>query len=106
MSDRNHLYLAGPMSGVEDYNFPAFHQSAALLRALGYEVTNPAELDDGDTTKPWDEYLRRDLKLMLDCDAVAVLPGWEESRGARLETHVARAPEMPVFPLHELVPDE
>ena len=82
--------IAGPMTGIADHNFPAFNQEAARLREAGYGVINPAEnfngrLDAGD----WAFYLRHDLKLMLDCDALALLPGYERSRGARLETYVA-----------------
>lgn len=40
-----HLYISGPITGMPDLNFPAFHAAAAALRAAGYTVTNPAELD-------------------------------------------------------------
>ena len=39
------IYVAGPMTGHPQLNFPAFHTEAARLRALGYEVVNPAELN-------------------------------------------------------------
>lgn len=41
-------YLAGPMTGLPDLNFPTFHARAAELRALGHEVVNPAELAGDD----------------------------------------------------------
>lgn len=91
------LYLAGPMTGIEDFNFPAFSAAAAELRALGHEVINPAENDDGDTTREWAYYMRKDLAHVLSVDAVAVLPGWQGSRGARLEVHVARALGLPIL---------
>ena len=91
-----HLYLSGPMSGRPDNNFPAFNRYADQLRAAGYEVTNPAD-NGADPDLSWADYMRIDLTQMLDdCDGVAVLSGWEESRGASLEVHVARALEMPV----------
>jgi hypothetical protein len=84
------IYTAGPMSGLPDHNFPAFHDAAARLRAAGYEVLNPAEQEfNGDLTKPWAYYLRRDIPLLCRCDAVALLPGWSESRGAKLEYYIA-----------------
>jgi hypothetical protein len=56
------------------------------------EVVNPAELDEADSSpKEWGDYLRRDVKAMMDCDGIALLPGWEGSRGARLEAHIAHA---------------
>jgi hypothetical protein len=86
-----HLYISGPISGKPDLNFPAFHEAARLLRAAGYTVTNPAELDaqDAGKTLTWEQYMRRDIKALMDCDGVALLPGWTESRGANLETEIA-----------------
>lgn len=82
------LYLAGPMTGMPGWNFPAFHAAAAQLRAAGYEVVTTAEGCD-DTSKPWEFYMRRAIKALVDCDAIAVLPGWGESRGARIEEGLA-----------------
>lgn len=82
------LYISGPMSGLPEHNFPAFNAEAARLRALGYSVINPAEISlDGDAS--WHQYLRKDLKALCDCDALVLLPGWEQSQGAHLELHVA-----------------
>ncbi|WP_063042293.1 MULTISPECIES: DUF4406 domain-containing protein [Nocardia] len=86
------VYLAGPMSGYPEWNFPAFHAAAAELRDLGLNVVNPAELDDPGHvpgSEDWSWYLRRDLKKLLDCDSIVLLPGWDESRGAKLEYRVA-----------------
>ncbi|HEX6940219.1 MAG TPA: DUF4406 domain-containing protein [Longimicrobiales bacterium] len=98
------IYLAGPMSGIKAHNFPAFHARAAELRVQGYDVVNPAELDDGDASKPWEHYMRRDLALLVTCDAVALLPGWQASRGATLEVHVANALGMPVLDAETMEP--
>lgn len=49
------IYLAGPMTGIKDLNFPRFHGEAARLRALGHQVINPAELN-ADTTALFVEY--------------------------------------------------
>lgn len=84
------LYLSGPMTGRLDWNYPAFHAAAKRLRAAGHVVFNPAENFDGETHHPRHVYVRMDLRAVLDADAVAVLPGWFESAGARLEVAVAR----------------
>lgn len=85
-------YIAGPMSGYPEHNFPAFYAKAAEQRALGYKVINPAELDDqdGDLTKPWDFYLRRDLHFLAECNRIVLLDGWEKSKGAQLEHHIGK----------------
>lgn len=85
------LYLAGPMTGLPDYNFPAFHAAAAQWRALGWEVENPAEHFNGDQTRPYREYVENDLRQLRKCDAIAVLPGWDgpNARGSVWEREVA-----------------
>lgn len=90
-------YLAGPMAGYENWNHPAFHEAAAKLRELGYKIINPAEY--GNLVTGWHECMKRDIHALLWCDAVIVLPGWEKSRGATLETYIARALEMPIYEL-------
>jgi hypothetical protein len=83
-------YIAGPMSGIEHFNYPAFHAKAVELRAEGRTVLSPAEGVD-DTSKPWDFYMRRALLLLVQCDAIYMLAGWKASKGARLEHHIAEA---------------
>lgn len=90
------LYLSGPMTGLPGYNRRAFHEAAAALRAQGYVVASPAELP-GDDSDPWEVWMRRALGLLVACDAVAFLPRWEASRGARLEHTVAEALGMPRY---------
>lgn len=77
------------MTGVEDFNRAAFAAEAARLRAMGFEVVNPAEIVPEGGGTDWERYMRADLRAMLTCDTVALLPGWERSRGAHLEVHVA-----------------
>lgn len=86
-------YIAGPMRGLPKWNFPAFDRAAAVLRARGVTCISPAELDreagfDEHGTEPPDvrACIRRDLLAILDhCDTIALLPGWEDSRGCRVE---------------------
>lgn len=105
------IYLAGPMRGIPNFNFPAFDYAAAKLRKRGYKVFNPA---DRDRAKYGDaiannaagseehasksigfsirEALLADLEwICRHADTVAVLPGWETSRGAAAEIATAKA---------------
>jgi hypothetical protein len=100
------IYLAGPMRGIQEFNFPAFYAAAAKLRAEGHEVFSPAERDNekhgtdiskGNATG--DEGLAAlqhgfNLREALGADlawicahaqAVALLPGWQTSKGATAE---------------------
>jgi hypothetical protein len=101
------IYLAGPMSGYPQFNFPAFFRAAKVLRDLGFEVVSPAEIDneedkgaalaspDGDmrtiaSPKTWGDFLSRDVKLLADdgIKGIVFLNGWQQSKGARLEAFV------------------
>lgn len=101
------IYIAGPMRGKPNRNHAAFHAAAALLRSHGYSVISPAEMDDvyGDMPdgeagvwEPEDRHaIRRDIKAVLESDAVYVLPGWERSVGAKLEVRIALAAGIPLM---------
>lgn len=97
------VYLSGKMSGLPDLGFPLFHRAAASLRASGYTVINPAELDAQDAGKEmtWADYLRRDIAQLVTCDAIALLPNWTDSRGAKLEKHIAQELGMRVIFVHQ-----
>lgn len=84
------VYIAGPMTGYKDFNFPAFTAAAKDLRDRGFDVLNPVEIAP-EQGKSWAYYMRKDLAEMLTCDAIYLLKGWHESKGASLEKHVAEA---------------
>ena len=95
------VYLSGPMTGIQDFNFPAFNAEAARLRAAGLQVVNPAEINP-DTTMSWHECMRADIKALCDCDTLALMPGWESSQGAHLELHIAHRLGLRVIQTREL----
>lgn len=86
---KRRIYLAGPMTGLPDLNYAAFHEAAQLLRAEGYEVASPAELTAPNQDPTWEDWMRAALALLLTCDGVALLPGWAQSRGACEEQRLA-----------------
>lgn len=94
------IYIAGPMSGLPEFDYPAFDSAERLLKVAGYHVESPHHIGNGDTTRPWEWYVRRTLAQLLSCEVVALLPGWEMSRGACLEHFVARALGMETRPVH------
>ena len=95
------IYIAGPMSGYPECNYPAFHVAEASLRMRGYDAVNPANSDLQGAH--YVDFLREDLRWMLDCDAVAVLDRWWESAGARNEVQVAGLLRMPVRSVREWI---
>jgi hypothetical protein len=82
------IYISGPMTGIQQFNFPAFNAKAAELRSQGMDVVNPAEFGEGDGLT-WSEYMRKDIRALMDCNGIYMLPGWMRSRGALLEHHIA-----------------
>lgn len=87
-------YIAGPMRGYPEHNIPAFRLAAERLRSAGFDVVSPVEIGDawagGDqSAHAPEDYVRRDLDELLTCEAIALLPGWERSTGARCEAAVA-----------------
>lgn len=106
------IYVAGPMRGIPEFNFPAFNAATAMLRAQGHTVFNPAERDNerhgkdisiGNATGDEDvaakehgfslrEALADDTAwICREADAIAMLPGWENSKGAKAELALSRA---------------
>lgn len=87
------VYVAGPMRGYPDLNWPAFDNAKASLQALGYAVVSPADLDraydGGADDSDQGPIVRRDIEALTTCDIIAMLPGWGRSIGARAEWAVA-----------------
>lgn len=96
MSELN-CYIAGPMTGMPDHNFPAFNAAAEQLRRSGWNVINPAENFGGRTDLPRGSYIRADIIQIAQCAAMAMLPGWRESSGARMEYLIAREMDMKIL---------
>ena len=108
-------YLAGPMRGYLEFNFPAFRNAAQTLRKRGLHVVSPHERDEDEGfdwtgTEGSDDDLKRagfdiartlasDIDLIAAplCEGVVCLPGWDRSRGAQAEVVFARAIDKPVL---------
>lgn len=102
MQMKRRLYIAGPISGKEERNLPAFRAAQRFVVSRGYEALIPHEI------RPWQHhkepcpegydsfdghssacYLRADLRALLGCEGVFMLRGWQYSRGGSLEHRVA-----------------
>lgn len=97
------VYIAGPMTGLPDYNYPAFNAAAYHLRNNGYVVINPAEQFDGRTDLPREVYMRRAVHSLLQADVVVTLRGFANSAGASLEVSVADELGVPRFTMAEFI---
>lgn len=81
------IYISGKITGTSDY-MDRFAKAEKALRTKGLEVVNPAK-EDLPKNLPWEEYMKHDVKLLAGCDAIYMLDGWRQSRGACLERELA-----------------
>lgn len=92
---RLRVYIAGPMTGIVDFNYPNFFGAALSLLDAGLEPINPARTQGRETCQTWTDYMRASLRDIADADAMLLLPGRHQSLGARLETKIAAALRIP-----------
>ena len=105
------IYLAGPMRGIEMFNFPAFMKAALEMREMGHEVINPAERDIAigfNPSEPIDsehnsevfdlgEAFAWDFQAILKSDAIVLLPNWRSSKGVQAELVLAMAMQKEIY---------
>ena len=113
MNNGKTIYIAGPMSKIEEFNFPMFDLAESDLRAKGWNVINPAQMDRDigfdplidtvDATFLHAAMLRDVEAITTRADALAVLPGWEDSTGAKAEVGLARWKHIPVYQWPDMV---
>lgn len=114
------IYIAGPMSGYPEFNFPAFFKAQADLEAQGYKVWNPAAKDSEDEVQGDGSYATGDAKALIQSgwdfrsayvwdltkvvqsDGIYMLKGWEASPGARGE-HAAAVAMQKHYPEYEII---
>lgn len=90
------VYIAGKVSGTDDYK-ERFGEAEQYLKSLGLEAVNPVD----HTYDTWDYKMLfdRGMNMLRSCKMIALLPGFEDSPGARAELAYAKAVGMPVFDL-------
>ena len=83
---RQAAYVAGPMTGHPDMNFPAFKAATKFLRQSGMfaRVICPTECCP-DANAAWHDAMKLDIAAAMTADSVVLLPGWPTSKGATLE---------------------
>lgn len=93
------IYVAGPMRGLPEFNFPAFYAAETYLESMGWKVLSPARADNENgfdekatkevTREMMTEFVMRDADMLTKSDAIYLLDGWEHSRGAKGEKSIA-----------------
>lgn len=92
------IYIAGKIAGCNLYDAEAkFADAEQMLRGLGYNPINPMAKVSQQENYSWADYMKEDIPLLLSCEAIYLLPDWQDSKGARLECHIASELEMDVL---------
>jgi len=94
-------YLSGPMSGIPEYNYPAFEEAARILRQTGLRIESPHEnpvppqqMSEADL---WTHMMELCIDQMERCGGIILLKGWPQSRGSRQELQIAMQKDWPVW---------
>lgn len=101
------VYIAGPMRGLPNWNFPAFDAAEERWRAAGHIAFSPAQVDRAlkygpeQNTEVCGVHLRHVINMDVACimaaDALALLPGWENSKGTTVELALAQFLGLPIY---------
>lgn len=92
------IYISGPITGTEDFA-ERFEDAAAIIAERGHKYINPAKLAEVIPDADWATYMLIDRELLREADAITMLPGWEQSRGARTEWAFAIINGLPTYDL-------
>ncbi|MFT0409887.1 DUF4406 domain-containing protein [Bacteroides thetaiotaomicron] len=96
------VYISLPISGhnLNDVR-RRIEDVSELLKSKGYIPVSPLEVQSN-LNAPYSELMGNDIKALLECDAIILLDGWENSKGCRLEKYAASLYNKPVF-IKELI---
>lgn len=96
---KKRIYISGPISGHDlDERRGVFEVAEAVMESMGYEPVNPIAVADWhpeDVTTH--QHMRRDIALLLGCDAIFMMKGWTHSKGCKVEFDVATAIGLPIY---------
>ena len=96
------VYISGGITGVPDYK-ENFYNAEAKLKDLGYSVINPSNINDmlpDDFT--YNEYMKLDYAMLDLCDTIYLIPGWNKSKGSKLELERALSQKMKIMTVEDL----
>ena len=97
---KNVIYISGPMTGLKDFNYPAFYEAELKLKEAGFNyVMNPARTSLPPKEPTWENYMKAAISKLMMCQHVATLEGAYESKGAREEIRLANLVGIRVMPL-------
>lgn len=98
------LYVVGPVTGRDNLNREAFDEAVKMLSKAGHFPSIPHRNVPGNSG--WKRAMKLSISAMLRCEGVARLPDWRSSKGARIESRIAKDLGMPVMDVSEWCSEE
>jgi hypothetical protein len=104
------IYISGKITGLSETEYRAkFKKGEDLWNSKeGWHSINPVKIGEElefevisnfgnveDIT--WKDYMIVDIIELVKCDAIYMLEGWKESKGARLEHYLAQELELEIY---------
>jgi ribosomal protein L13E len=102
MDELKKIYISGRVTGDDDY-VKKFRAAARRLEEAGSRAENPVNFVTEREKAVWQKAMRVALRIMTFCDGVALLPDWQESKGAGIEERLARGLGIPVKPIDDWI---
>lgn len=94
------VYISGKISDLPiELAKQKFAAAAQLVEQLGHEAVSPFSNGLHDDA-PWESHMVKDIEMLLGCDAIYMLPCWEDSKGARIEKHIAEVTNKAIYEMH------
>lgn len=85
------VYISGAISGLPIKEvIKDFGSIELAIKSMGLIPVNPLNVCPFSPEKTWNDYMKEDIKALVDCDYIVMMEGWETSRGARLEKYIAK----------------
>lgn len=83
------IYISGKITGLEENEaYELFAKAEKELQSKGFEVVNPMTIEHNHD-KSWLNYMKTDIKALMECDAIYMIHNWETSKGAKIERQLA-----------------
>ena len=92
------IYVSGKISGMDEKEARAkFKVGEDIVREMGAEPINPFDILEQSDELQWIDYMRADIKALVDCDGILMLDNWKDSDGAKLELLIAQGLKMEIY---------
>ena len=92
------IYISGQITGLDlEHAKALFKNMEERIRSTGHEPVNPMEVLPYQPHYTWHDYMAEEIKALLFCDAILMLPNWRESKGAKIEHSIAEGLGLKMF---------